>query len=489
MDWLGALLDRINSALAPWAERLTNLQEAPLWVFGALAVSLAGAVLAYFRGRREKAKQAERDADLKALKAGQAEQTALIEKVVALYGAQLGQTAAPGHDEPRQALRDALGRFLTSSDPRGADIANLLIQRKSGEAQSLSEAIAADAEREAGAIQAAAAQANKRAAQKWADASAIAYLNDRAAALKQVERAIALDPDNPTFYNMQGLLLQSFGRYGEADKAYAACQQRLEPNNKDALATVLGNRGALAREQADLDGAEALMTRARDLRRDLGDKRGEAMETANLAVVAFARHKFEEAETATQQAYDTFVSIGDDANAATALTNLAQYATLRGDFVRASHLLDGAGALIEKTGDRDALGRNHIARGDLERNRGNLDAARSHLEQAQTILTAVGDPVQAALAESGLAMVALQAGDGAEVERRRAAVAAAALQFKHPELEAMSALLSGALAMARQDREGALSNFRQALALYQAHNHPHAAMVEATIKSMENPGG
>lgn len=37
MDRVSALLDEVNRALAPWAELIGDIQNAPVWVIGARA--------------------------------------------------------------------------------------------------------------------------------------------------------------------------------------------------------------------------------------------------------------------------------------------------------------------------------------------------------------------------------------------------------------------------------------------------------------------
>jgi predicted ATPase len=129
--------------------------------------------------------------------------------------------------------------------------------------------------------------------------------------------------------------------------------------------------------RGDTDRAEAISREALELRREMGDRHGEAMETLALGNVA----------------------------------------TFRGDAAEAQRLYRDTAALAEAENDDEILGRAVANLGVVARARGDLAEARRSLERARTIMAARGDEHSVVLATTNLSGVALDAGELEEAIR------------------------------------------------------------------------
>lgn len=125
----------------------------------------------------------------------------------------------------------------------------------------------------------------------WHDyACVLQDLGRHADALDAVERAIALEPDNPDVHNTRGWSLVTLGRFEEAVGAY-----RRTVNLHPAHPQAVGNLGATLGELRRWEEAVRWHSRAMELERG-------AVPAHNLGVALFELDRFEEAEKAFREA-------------------------------------------------------------------------------------------------------------------------------------------------------------------------------------------
>lgn len=107
-------------------------------------------------------------------------------------------------------------------------------------------------------------------------------------------------------YEDAGGYVQSEDAYNHALKLFEA-----SPEGAADYAIALDNLGSLYLIKGDLNAAEEIRRRSMKLREAKGDKLEIARGRAHLAEVAFARHKYKEAENESAEAYREMVDVKD----------------------------------------------------------------------------------------------------------------------------------------------------------------------------------
>jgi len=124
---------------------------------------------------------------------------------------------------------------------------------------------------EAAADDAEGAAANKRAARRYRQIGALAFLQDTQKAMDAYAKAVELDPDDPDGWNRLGQLQLCTGAL---DAATSSVGRVLALGNKtrrkDVEATATGNLGLIYQRRGELDRAEKLGCRSVDLAREVG---------------------------------------------------------------------------------------------------------------------------------------------------------------------------------------------------------------------------
>ena len=175
--------------------------------------------------------------------------------------------------------------------------------------------------------------------------------------------------------------------------------------------------GRLAREQGDLERAEARLDEALGLLRTLGDAAGEALALGQLGVIAYDRGDFPRSAARHEESLRLRRELGDTTGVAGTLTNLGEVARHRGDHARSVALHEESLALFRSLGD--AWGTSLVL-GNLGLGRHNLgDHARGAalLAESLSMKRALGDRVGTAESLDGMGMVALARGDAGEAAR------------------------------------------------------------------------
>lgn len=346
MNFVQDVLGGLNELLRPIAEAL----NAPVLVVGG---AISGVVAAIVGGLFSAARSKRQDKAIDELKKLTNRQTELIELALAASADKLPQSSQSvvGGD-PRAALRAALQDYVTSDDPRGQEVIELVTKRRNSEAQKLAFEIASDAQEEA---QRLTTQAQLKAARKWRDAGSIAYLNDPTSAVIALERARTLDPTHIQTSLLLGQVYRRLGRLNDAENVYRETEAYIPPSDQNSLGALLGSRGLLALTRGDDAVAEPLLTRALKVYESLKDKRGMAAALGNLGLAARQRDNLAAAEEFHTRSFKLAEEIGARKVMAHQLSNLGVVAKERKDYEEAERRHSQALALSESEGDLETV--------------------------------------------------------------------------------------------------------------------------------------
>jgi len=192
-----------------------------------------------------------------------------------LIAGQTGQPA-PG-DDP---FRTAAGAVAQAADDELIDPAELA--RRGVDVAEIEKALA----EKAAADEAEGAAANKRAARRYRQIGALAFLHDTHKAMAAYAKAVELDPEDPDGWNRLGLLQK---RTGALDAATRSFERVLALGNKagrkDVEAAASGNLGAIYLTRGELDRAEEMYLQSLKIETELGRKEGMAQDNGNLGTL------------------------------------------------------------------------------------------------------------------------------------------------------------------------------------------------------------
>jgi tetratricopeptide (TPR) repeat protein len=320
-------------------------------------------------------------------------------------------------------------------------------------------------------------------------ARAEALLGDAATAVRRVEEALPLLPDDGARADALAFAAETASHAGDPDAAEAACRRarrafrragsrvgRAECTSRLALvalergdlrraragfraalavarqegeadleARALNNLGSLARQCGELDEAARCHDEAHRLRARSGDRQGAAKALNNRGIVLGMAGRLEEASESLAAAVDGFREVGDRREEARALNNRGMVLWLSGRLPEAAEAFSRAAGLFKALEDAglhaDAL-RNE---GLVALDRGEPGTAATLLEQALASAEPASRQADVAL-DLGDALRALGRLSEAAVAHRRAAEGASGPEA---ELGRVAATLDEALAGAQ----------------------------------------
>ena len=145
-----------------------------------------------------------------------------------------------------------------------------------------------------------------------------------------------------------------------------------------------------------------------------------------LAVNARDRGELAAASLLFERCVAIWKDLGDSADIARALSNLASVMKLQGDYTRASSLYDECLTMFRKAGDGAGVAWTLNYQGDVARERADFVAARSFCEQSLAAFRQLRDGWGIASALSDLAALSCDQGNDAEARRL--------LRRKHPDV-------------------------------------------------------
>jgi tetratricopeptide (TPR) repeat protein len=120
-----------------------------------------------------------------------------------------------------------------------------------------------------------------------------------------------------------GLLLQSLGKYTEAEQMLLKSFAVADKNEEITIASVVaGNLGLLYRETQDLDRAEVMIRQSLQLEERLKHKDGAARAHLNLGTILFEKARFDESVTHFKESLELYEELGLTEHACNAVHNL-----------------------------------------------------------------------------------------------------------------------------------------------------------------------
>ncbi len=223
-------------------------------------------------------------------------------------------------------------------------------------------------------------------------AGALEELGEYPEAMKSYQRVVTLAPD-------YGAAILGLGRArvasGFAGEAIGSLKQALETGQFDddmeSLGRIHAILGTAYRDTGDLDTAMDYFITSLSLRRQAGDRGGEAIALLNVAAVYEFRGDIDEALVAENQALAISREIGDQATESMALLNIGLTYKEAGKLDEALDALRKSMRIEMEHQDATnlAICLDYIA--EIYRRRGQYDDAMVYLEQAKTYLDRSGD--------------------------------------------------------------------------------------------------
>jgi tetratricopeptide (TPR) repeat protein len=225
-----------------------------------------------------------------------------------------------------------------------------------------------------------------------------------------------------------------------------------EVGRKDLEAAALDLLASTHRARLELDEAEELLARARDLAEESGAIVGRGWVFLTWTRIYLLRGHIEQAEAAAQESIRLFSEAGAVWGAARALNHGAWVAWSAGDLVKAEKRFRESIRTLKPLGDRAALCESQRGLAELLVELGRIDEAeRFALEARET----VGPTDVTSLSTTSTALGVVRAAQGRDVEAetllRDAVETIAPTDFREAELEAQRALAQFLRARGRDD--------------------------------------
>ena len=146
-----------------------------------------------------------------------------------------------------------------------------------------------------------------------------------------------------------GILIYTQGDYDQAKECYTRCLDlRRELGDRVGEALLYNNIGLIIWQQGDLHEAQRLYTQSLDLLRPLGEDVGVANALSNLAVIESERHNWPQAEQYYAECITIWRKLNNQSGLAIALSNLGQLLLEQGRYQRAEALLAESLALSQE---------------------------------------------------------------------------------------------------------------------------------------------
>ena len=184
------------------------------------------------------------------------------------------------------------------------------------------------------------------------------------------------------------------------------------PGGDPALrARALHGAGQIAYRQGDCAAAQAFLTGALEIQRDLGDELGAARSLRSLGLALLSLADYRRADRCLEEALAIQRRRGDRFDVARTLGSLALVAMEAGRYQLARERCEECVALARQTNDEWGLAISIGTQGELALELGDHAAARSHLQVSVGVLARLGDAASVAYRLEGFARLAAAEGD------------------------------------------------------------------------------
>ncbi|RME06563.1 MAG: DUF1670 domain-containing protein [Anaerolineae bacterium] len=203
-------------------------------------------------------------------------------------------------------------------------------------------------------------------------------------------------------------------------KAYAEARENCEAalslcealDDRPGQANALGLLGIIVMEQGDIEAAEAYYRRELEIARSIGYRYSEARSLANMGNLDLCRARISQAYSRYRQALDAFAACENRRGVALLSANLGNLMINSfGDLDQGEEFLQQALSYYRQVDDRIGVGHCLSLLGQLAYFRGQMDAARSYLEDGIDCLVNAGEVWIAVQGYTMLVPVLLETGD------------------------------------------------------------------------------
>jgi tetratricopeptide (TPR) repeat protein len=182
-------------------------------------------------------------------------------------------------------------------------------------------------------------------------------------------------------------------------------------DNRLRAARLTRSLGELLRSTGRLNEAESIFRANLEIRRGLGDRKGEGIVLSDLGQIARRRGRLEEAEGYFQQSLAIRREVQDRQGEGVALSNLGQIARRRGRLEEAEGYFQQSLAIDREVQDRQGEGVDLSNLGQIARRRGRLEEAEGYFQQSLAIRREVQDRQGEGVVLYSLALIAEARGD------------------------------------------------------------------------------
>ena len=187
-------------------------------------------------------------------------------------------------------------------------------------------------------------------------------------------------------------MFKSVGQYTKAEEYLQnALVIRKEIGDKEGEAADYGNLGTVFESVGQYTKAEEYLQKALVIRKEIGDKKGEAADYGNLGTVFQSVGQYTKAEEYLQKALVIRKEIGDKGGEASAYGNLGTVFQSVGQYTKAEKYLQKAQAIRKEIGDKKGEASVYGNLGTVFKSVGQYTKAEKYLQKAQAIRKEIGD--------------------------------------------------------------------------------------------------
>ena len=269
-------------------------------------------------------------------------------------------------------------------------------------------------------------------------------------------------------WNDVGSQRWSLGDYAGAEKAYGECL-RIYVNRKHRadMGNVLDNMARLEENQGNYEQARKTYAAAAKFYLEFGDKENAAEVLASLAKVELATGDHAKGMALLAQALQQQEALNNLSGQLYVHTSIGHTRSSRQEYEAAMESFDRCVELAREMKVRGSLAEALRNRAGVARVLEDMARAEADLSEALAIVRQTRELGEEAEIQIALAEVAWQRRDFVVAQRKQAAALQLSREIGNRLLEAHALLLGGRLAGAQYEHDGALRNFRDALAIYE----------------------